>query len=592
MATRRARNTRMTPLAPLSAHSLLTRRTFLKSGLAAGIGAVTLNKGLSASQGRVIDMATVADRAGSFRPADVKHIVVLMQENRSFDHYFGTLAGVHGFKDPFAGRYPGQKNSRPFLQAGPLAAVPGWTGPTTKESGEVLALLAPWQLQTDPPTENGQTTNDIDHGWDTQHDAWNGGAMDQWFAAHAAVDTNNSPTGEGTNDGYMTMGYLAPPDLAFYHALADAFTICDGYHCSVLGPTDPNRLMLMSNSVGIGQTNGPLLDTLVQTRPQPFGSFNFTTMPEALQDAGVTWKVYGDPSSQLLFSVLPYFEQYVNGDNPDLSTNAFAYQYPAGFASDVAAGTLPQVSWLLPPVASCEHPAAAPSMGEMFVSQVLQTLVSNPEVWEQTVLFVIYDENGGWFDHVPPPTPTLSQIASDPTNAGEWWSGGTAPLTGTEYFSANPVGLGFRTPCLIVSPFSRGGYLCSPYYKGPGGTVKVDPAGTFDATSVNRFIAKVFDFEAQGVDIPNLSAWRQSVTGDFTTAFAGVNNPSVPSLPVVTVPNDVEAVESSVVNALLGTEDYAPQPYPSPTNNANSGHGFPPPQDGTHLSRTYRTRGS
>ncbi|MBV8296205.1 MAG: twin-arginine translocation signal domain-containing protein, partial [Acidimicrobiia bacterium] len=561
--------------------SFLTRRDFLKAGAALGAAgavgraALSSSQALSSNHARLLD-AALASSSGSFDPGAVKHVVVLMQENRSFDHYFGTLAGVHGFTDPYAGRYPGS-GPTPFQQRGPIDALPGWTGTTA--GGD--AVLEPWHLVSEPPFKNGQATNDITHDWTPQHQAWNGGRMDQWFVAHAANDKNNSLTSGAhtasgghvgnatTNDGYMTMGYLTQADVGFYHALADAFTICDGYFCSVMGPTDPNRLMLMSNSVGVGKANGPLLTTLVQTRPSEYGKLSWKTMPEALRDAGVSWKVYGDPSGQLLLCPLPYFKQYQTDDA--LAAGAFTPQYPAGFAADVAAGTLPQVSWIMPPLVNCEHPATAPGNGEFLVAQILQTLVSNPAVWAQTVFFVIYDENGGWFDHVPPPTAPNTGRNRD---EGEYVTG----LTGGGYVDG-PVGLGFRTPCLILSPFSRGGYLCSPYYTDGQGHVRIDPAATFDSTSVNRFIATVFGAQGHSIELPNLSSWRRGVTGDFTAAFAGVHDTSAASLPATSMA-DPAVTTQEVINGFAGTVAYAPQPYPSPTSNDP----FPPAIDGANLT--------
>ena len=573
---------------------LISRRQLLKAGAAAGMAGAVSGSLLRPGHGRLLERLSAMAPA-SFDASQVRHVVILMQENRSFDHYFGTLNGVAGFVDPYGPGVTGGPAA--FSQVCPASAFPGWAGPRDSSCNP---LLEPWRLVTNPPTENGQTTNDISHEWGTQHLAWNGGAMDQWFAAHAGAfassepdapqDKNNFPVPLGTsapaNDGYMTMGYLAPPDVGFYHALADAFTVCDGYFCSVLGPTDPNRLMLMSNTVGIGNTNGPLLTTLVQTRPQEFGKFSWKTMPEALDDAGVAWKIYGDPTAQLLFNVLPYFSQYQS--NAQLAANAFGWQYPANFAADVASGQLPQVSWILPPANACEHPAAPPSQGESLVYQILSTLSANPAVWEQTVFFVVYDENGGWFDHVPPPTPSYStDIAGNPANAGEWL-GGAAPGTttvggpGGGAYEDGPVGLGFRTPCLILSPFTQGGYVCSPYYTTAGGTVAFDPAGTFDHTSVNRFIATVFGAQGHPVVLPNLSPWRQSVTGDFTAAFTGNVKTTPPCFTPPVTSTDVEAIESAVVNALAGTDAYAPQPYPPPTSNV-----FPPSADGGGLTPTY-----
>jgi phospholipase C len=395
------------------------------------------------------------------------------------------------------------------------------------------------------------------------------------------------------------MGYLAQPDLAFYHALADAFTICDGYFCSVLGPTDPNRLMLMSNSVGVGHTNGPLLTTLVTTRPQELGKLSWKTMPEALMGAGgpagltgpppgISWKVYGDPTAQALFNVLPYFSQYQS--NAQLAANASGWQYPVNFMADAASGTLPQVSWILPPAANCEHPAAPPSMGENLVFQILSALMANKLTWESTVFFVVYDENGGWFDHVPPPTPAYTDITGDSTNAGEWLGGnggGTTTVTGpgSGMYNDGPVGLGFRTPCFVLSPFSKGGYVCSPYYKSSvDNLIHLDKAGTFDHTSLNRFIETVFNSQGYNLQLPNLSNWRKSVTGDFTSAFAGVFDTAVPFLPPAPSTADVESVTAAVLNGLAGTESDAPVPYPAPTGNPTQ---FPPAQDGGSLSRSY-----
>jgi phospholipase C len=202
----------------------------------------------------------------------------------------------------------------------------------------------------------------------------------------------------------------------------------------------------------------------------------------------------------------------------------------------VRSGKLPSVSWIMPPLAECEHPAAPPYYGEYFVQQVLQTLVSNPEVWAQTVVFIVYDENGGFFDHVPPPTAPAG-------TAGEWLSTLPAAAGGVN----GPIGLGFRTPALVVSPFSAGGFRY---------------CGTLDHTSVLRFIETRF-----GVQVPNLSAWRRSVTGDFTGALnlKAAPKTTFPSLPSVSL-GDTSVAEQAVLNALTGTLDVG-IPYPIPTSN-------------------------
>ena len=219
-------------------------------------------------------------------------------------------------------------------------------------------------------------------------------------------------------------------------------------------------------------------------------------MPERLSEAGVGWKVYNDPTTLLELSPFPYFKVFAHPSTPaelELSSRAMDAVYPSSFQADVLAGTLPAVSWIMPPLAECEHPAAPPEYGEFLVQEILDTLVSNPDVWSRTLFLVVYDENGGFFDHVVPPTPPAG-------TAGEHLT--VTPLPAAASGIAGPVGLGFRVPCLVVSPFSRGGYVCSE---------------TFDlTTSTLRLLEARF-----GVEVPNLSAWRRSVTGEASRRRAG-----------------------------------------------------------------------
>jgi phospholipase C len=504
-----------------------SRRQFMVGGAAIGLGMAAAKAGAgraSAAQSRLIDRALEASAAGASL-SDVKHVVILMQENRSFDHYFGTLSGVRGFSDPkVATQVVNGKTYPVFDQFG---YQPG-TGASSS------GYLQPFHLVSDPPLENGQDTNDVSHDWGTQHVSWAKGAMDQFIHAHL--------TSDGVQNGPVTMGYYNRTDLAFYYALADAFTICDGYFCSVLGPTDPNRLMEMSASIDpAGEAGGPVVETFTN-RVAEYGKLSWTTMPERLLEAGVSWKVYNDPTGLLGLSPLPYFKAYTDPlsiTGIELIARALTPTYPGSFASDVKAGTLPSVSWIIPPLAECEHPAAPPEYGEYLVQQILNTLVSNPDVWAQTVFLVVYDENGGFFDHVKPPTPPAG-------TAGEY-------LTGTLPSAADgidgPVGLGFRTPALVISPFSRGGYLCSD---------------TFDHTSTLRFIEKRW-----GVEVPNLSAWRRGVTGDLTAALdlTKAGNTSVPALPKTSIPGNTSVAEQAVLNALAGSLDVG-IPYPIPDSNS------------------------
>ena len=508
--------------------SHLSRRSFLAGGAAAGIAAGVAGLGAGRpprSGAATVDAAVSVSPSGTGSLADVEHVVVLMQENRSFDHYFGTLSGVRGFSD----------------RAVPFQNVGGSRYPVFDQFGfepgvgvDAAGYLQPFRLLSEPPTEDGQSTNDITHSWGAQHQSWNGGAMDSFVRAHLAAD--------GSSNGPVTMGYFTREDLGFYYALADAFTVCDAYHCSVLGPTDPNRLMAMSATIDpAGTAGGPVLETF-SDRLAEWGALDWETMPERLLAAGVSWKVYNDPLGLLALSPLPYFKAYNDPfslTGAELYSRAFAPLYPASFQTDVATGTLPAVSWIMPPLAECEHPATPPEYGEYLVQQVLDTLVSNPEVWARTVLIVTYDENGGFFDHVRPPTSPAGTI-------GEWLT--ADPLPTTAGGIAGPVGLGFRVPCLVVSPFSRGGYRCSD---------------VFDHTSVLRFIETRF-----GVEVPNLSPWRRRVTGDLTTALALGRPPttSVPPLPATSL-GQTDVAEQAVLNALSGTLDVG-TPYPLPTVNS------------------------
>jgi len=496
-------------------------------GTAAAFGAAVAGRAgeqhaITGEQARLLDKVTAA-ATGSASLSDVRHIVILMQENRAFDHYFGTLSGVRGFSDPDV---PRNANGTPIFDQ--YGYQPG-TGPSA------TGYLQPFNLLNNPPAENGEDTNDISHDWVTQHDSWNGGRLDSFIKAHLSAD--------GTTNGPVTMGYFTRSELAFYYALADAFTICDSYFCSVLGPTDPNRLMAFSASIDpAGGQGGPVITTATD-RAAMTGTLSWKTMPEALLEAGVSWKVYNDPTGILGLGVLSYFKNYTDPfsiTGLELIARGLTPSYPGDFESDVKNGTLPSVSWIVPPLAECEHPAAPPEWGEYLVQRILNILVANPAVWAQTVFIVNYDENGGFFDHVPPP-------AAPAGTAGEYLT--VSPLPSSAGGIAGPVGLGFRTPCLVVSPFSAGGYKYS---------------GVLDHTSVLRLIETRF-----GVTVPNLTAWRRAATGDLTGALALVNPPvtKVPALPSTSIGSDLTVVEEAVLNALTGTLDVG-IPYPLPTSNA------------------------
>ena len=362
--------------------------------------------------------------------------------------------------------------------------------------------------------------------------------MDSFVRVHTA------PQNEGPSQGTLTMGYYTRADLPFYYALADAFTLGDGYHCSVMGPTHPNRLMQMSGTLDPGgRAGGPVLKT--NQSPDALFSVHWDTMPEVLEDAGVSWKYYNPPGALYTIdlmrkvgmttdSVLPYFSQYED-PNSTLYQKAFLPTFPDEFSADVRSGSLPQVSWISTAVGYDEHPPAPPFLGEWFTDQLLQILVSNPDVWSKTVVFHMYDENDGFFDHVAPPVAPAG-------TAGEYLT--VQPLPADADGVDGPVGLGFRVPLLVLSPFSRGGRISHE---------------TFDHTSQLRFLEERF-----GVKAPNISAWRRKAVGDLTaTLEPGHPDRSLPALPATRNDPAYVASKGCTSSDLLGVATDQP-PYPLP----------------------------
>jgi phospholipase C len=502
----------------------MSRRDFLAA--AAATGGASVFAGLA---GPIIERAYATDPAGTGSLADVEHLVFLMQENRSFDHYFGTLSGVRGFDDP----------SPAFRQFG--------FDPATRKASS-SAFLEPFRLDTTHgATLDGECINDPTHDWGPQHQVWNSGAMDQWVKVHLAS--------EGLGNGPATMGYYTRKDIPVHFALADAFTVCDHYFCSVLGPTDPNRLYWISGTIDPnGSNGGPLLDTPTLV---PKNKYSWQTYPEALQDAGVSWKVYTNKSipivsEAVLSGMLGAFKNFQD-PNSQLYQRGIKPTFPGNFAADVRADKLPAVSWIIPSLLTCEHPALPPAFGAAGIVQVLNLLTSNPAVWEKTALIISYDENGGFFDHVAPPT-------APPGTPGEFV---TVPLAGVadSMGIAGPIGLGFRVPALVISPYTRGGLVASE---------------VFDHTSQLRLAETRF-----GVEVPNLSAWRRATVGDMTSTFnfAAAANATKPRLPVSQTGQAL--LECRVgVDTLLGTFDskHNPLSYPVPRTNSMPTQETTPPR--------------
>jgi phospholipase C len=412
-------------------------------------------------------------RSGSIE--DVEHIVVLMQENRSFDHYFGSLRGVRGFGDP-----------RPVT-------LP--SGKSVWHQSDGTKDVLPFRPDAD--NLGLQFIQDLAHGWADTHQAFNQGKYDQWVPAKSST----------------TMAYLTREDIPFHYALADKFTICDAYHCSFMGSTDPNRYYMWTGYTGNdGTGGGPVLGN------DEVG-YNWTTYPERLEQAGVSWKIYQDTGDGLDAAgswgwiddayrgnygdnSLLYFDKYRNAQPGDplydkARTGTNAKNGDGLFdvlKADVKARRLPKISWIAAPEAFTEHPNWPANYGAWYIAQVLDALTADPEVWSKTALFITYDENDGFFDHIVPPYPpsSSSQGLSTVSTSADLYPGSTR-------FAAGAYGLGQRVPMLVVSPWSTGGFVCSE---------------VFDHTSILRFMERRF-----GVHEPNISPWRRAVCGDLTSAF-------------------------------------------------------------------------
>ncbi|MCK8679443.1 phosphocholine-specific phospholipase C [Streptomyces lichenis] len=425
----------------------------------------------------------------------VKHVVVLMQENRSFDHYFGTLRGVRGF---------GDRNAVELPSGRPVFEQPGAGG-----TGSVLPF--PIRGAAETQAKDLQYIGDLDHSWGGGAKAWRDGWMDGWVSAKTAA----------------TMAYYDRRDIPLHYELADTFTVCDAYHSSVHTSTSPNRNHLWSGWTGY-EADGSRAVTNAAYAEGTHPGYPWSTYAERLERAGRSWQTYTEWEN-FTDNNIEFFTTFkkiarkalarTGGHTYMESFYATVRTAPAAererllaaleegvatlttaerslferglrrvesgtladrFRADVAAGRLPEVSYLVPSAVDSEHPgSSSPIASATLVYKILDALGSHPDVWRHTVLLINYDENDGFFDHVPPPVPPVD----DPD---ERWQG-------------RPTGLGIRVPLLVVSPWTTGGYVCSE---------------VFDHTSVIRFL------EAwTGVREPNITPWRRRVTGDLTGAF-------------------------------------------------------------------------
>lgn len=455
---------------------------------------------------------------------DVEHVVIYMQENRAFDHYFGALNGVRGFGDPRPVRLPGGQTV--------------WRQPSREHPDGYVMPFHGDSKNTDAFAVDGS-----DQGHQAATTIVNGGRYDQWGAS---------------GELHKRMVFHTAADLSYYHSLASAFTICDAYHCSTLTQTYPNRLHLWTGCNGGGKVGGdpemnnygedetPSAD-MAEDKPMTRGPYRWTTYAERLQDAGISWKVYQeyDNFGDNILSVFETFRPCAKDSDLYKRGRAWVSEDRAGpdrkrsdgeqlveaFRADIAAGKLPQVSWIVTAADLSEHPTAEPSKGEHVCAQLIEALVDHPEVFAKTVFIINYDEAGGFYDHMLPPMPPIQEKDGFSTVSVEGEAKDYSdPAVANR--GRHPLGLGIRVPAIIVSPWSRGGYVCSE---------------VFDHTSTLQFLEKRF-----GVMEPQISDWRRSVCGDLSSAFDFANpNRDWTSLALPPTADYLERVKRSLASPHL-----------------------------------------
>jgi phospholipase C len=570
-----------------------SRRDFLKKAIL--LSAAT---GVSHLLPASIQKAFYIDPQPGSTYLDAEHIVFLMQENRSFDHTYGTLQGVRGFNDPRAIRLP-NKN-------------PVWL--QTNENGETYP---PFRLDI----KNSKITwmGSLPHSWNNQVDARNGGKYDKWLQA-------KKPGNEEYKHMPLTMGYYTREDIPFYYSLADAFTVCDHHFCSSLTGTTPNRLHFWTGTIRAEQQENSQAN--VWNEDTDYDKWaTWRTFPERLEENNVSWKIYqNDISVDSLMTgeedywlnnftdnPIEFFKQYnvklseryinflekksvslpveihalekkassisasdkgfketqdqlkqlkeqlekINKEKTiytrekysrlspfekNLHEKAFtsnikdphyhdliALKYKDGdtdreinipkgdvlyqFREDVEKGNLPTVSWLVAPEAFSDHPGSA-WFGAWYVSEVMDILTKNPEIWKKTIFILNYDENDGYFDHLPPfVAPNPRDQSTGKTSHGIDTGVDFVTMdqekarTGTDKknLRESPIGLGYRVPMVIASPWSRGGYVNSQ---------------VFDHTSSLQFLEKFLAHKTgKKIEETNISAWRRNICGDLSSVF-------------------------------------------------------------------------
>ncbi|KIK60377.1 hypothetical protein GYMLUDRAFT_97114 [Collybiopsis luxurians FD-317 M1] len=477
--------------------------------------------------------------------ADVEHIVLFMQENRAFDHYFGTMAGVRGFKDPNV-QIDTDGRSVFFQQVNPFLS-------------NDTDFLLPWYIAA----EGGEFINGTQcmvggsNGWAENHAALASGRNDLWVEA-------NTP---------QSWGHFRRSDIPVQFAIAEGWTVGDMYQQGVIASTDPNRILWQSGSIGVAggnvnTTQGPVLDnnqspgcskltwrlengTELES-PQNYSCFpyDWKTLPEFLEDAGISWKEF-QAIDNFGNNPLQYFKFWEDlGDNnptSELAQRGLARAGGGGWQGGLdllkkraAEGTLPAVSFYIGPAELNEHPPHRPMEGGWVLKEVVDALVSSPK-YNKTILMISYDESGGWGDHVIP-------FTSPENTPGEWIIN---PFTGLPA----PTGPGFRLPFTVVSPWSR------------GGIVFTEPA---DHISQTLFLEQWA--AARGTPFKNtqINDWRREHMSNLVNMF-DFENPDYSAVPLPdTVPPHTDPLTSLLDGDVFCEDTFAghveaPVPYDQQT---------------------------
>jgi phospholipase C len=361
----------------------------------------TFVKGAVASAGAAVAVPGVA-RANIALPTNglikrpsrtpVEHLVVLMQENRSVDHYLGWYAAENDDFDALASA------TYPDLREG--------------AAGSTIST-EPWG-HDGRANFHGRAFADPSHGWTGGRVVRNGGACDRWLDP----DTGNDE---------FTLSTYDDLDVPVWARLVRDYQAYDRWFCSLLGPTQPNRFYLHSAQSG-GRKNNDLPPQLAEEHPEWTLGFDWPTIWTLCKEFGVTATYYYANLPQIAF----WGHRHLEHARPI-----------ADYYAQAAAGTLPQVSfidpWFIGPegLANDDHPHADIRLGQAFISDVVEAFGSSP-CYRKGALVVTYDEWGGFWDHVPPPR--LPDDRGTPEDPG-----------GQEDFGQ----LGFRIPSAIMSPWTR-----------------------------------------------------------------------------------------------------------------------------------------